>query len=474
MAASLSPQRFRIGATTLLARLLVAALWLGGMQAEARAASEPLKAGAAARIVNPSKPAATIGHRVMRLFDNVYCDLRVQAMVLEDETGARAAWLGCDFCIVHHSVVDRIKKEIRAKHGIEPSAVCVNASHTHSAPPLTETEPVVPEHFDAEYADLVVRQAVAVVGDAVARLAPARTRYVEDTCKIAYNRRVYDAQGRHVRDHCPYPPGVTDPSVQVVVAEAVSDGRMLGVMVKFAGHPVNVVDIGIGSDYPGFMRRFLDERHPGAVAVFLQGCSGDLVARRPNETMTAFAPASVEMAEDLGRELADAVDRAIHKPGTPIAGPIEAELCEIQLPLRKLPIEEYEKAANRNDAFSGAWGKMYLEMLRRGEKPPETWPYRIQAFRLGGGKAPLTLVALDGEVFCEYGLNLRRMLQPATTIVLGYSNGVVTYLPTAKAIRDGGYEPNAFRWWRLPGPFTPEAEAMVLKSAAALARPKDG
>ena len=82
------------------------------------------------------------------------------------------------------------------------------------------------------------------------------------------------------------------------------------------------------------------------------------------------------------------------------------------------------------------------------------------------------VVALDGEVFCEYGLNLARMLQPAPVIVLGYSNGVAAYLPTAKAIRDGGYEPNAFRWWQLPGPYRPECESLVLQSAAALARPK--
>ena len=453
--------------------LLAAVLALAGVAgAQAALAPGDLKAGAAARVVNPSKPAATIGHRVMRLFENVYCDLRVQALVLEDQRGKRAAWLGCDFCIMHHSVVDRMKKEIHEKYGIEPAAVCINASHTHSAPPLTEAEAAVPEHFDRQYADFVVRQAVAAVGDAVARLAPARLRYVEDASKIAYNRRVYDAQGRHVRDHCPYAPGVTDPSVQVVVAEAAADGRMIGLAVKFAGHPVNVVDLGIGSDFPGFMRRSLEERHPGAVAVFLQGCGGDLVARRANETMTGFAPASVEMAEALGRELAGAVERALRKPGTPIAGPIEAEFQEIQLPLGKLPAEEYDKAAQRNDAFSGAWGKMYAEMLRRGQKIPQTWPYRLQAFRFGGGKTPFTLVALDGEVFCEYGLNLRRTLRPATTMVLGYSNGVVTYLPTAKAIRDGGYEPNAFRWWRLPGPFTPEAESMVLDAAAALARPK--
>jgi len=82
------------------------------------------------------------------------------------------------------------------------------------------------------------------------------------------------------------------------------------------------------------------------------------------------------------------------------------------------------------------------------------------------------LVALDGEVFTEYGLNLGQMLQPATTVVLGYSNGVVTYLPTARGILEGGYEPNAFRTFRVPGPYTTEVESIVLQAAAELARPK--
>ena len=69
----------------------------------------------------------------------------------------------------------------------------------------------------------------------------------------------------------------------------------------------------------------------------------------------------------------------------------------------------------------------------------------------------------------EYGLNLGRMLQPATAVVLGYSNGVVTYLPTAQAIVEGGYEANAFRTFQLPGPYTREVEAMVLQAAAELA-----
>ena len=82
------------------------------------------------------------------------------------------------------------------------------------------------------------------------------------------------------------------------------------------------------------------------------------------------------------------------------------------------------------------------------------------------------MVALDGEVFCEYGLNIGRILQPAVTMVLGYSNGVVTYLPTAKGLDEGGYEADAYRFFRLPGPYSKDVEKAVLEAAVKLARPK--
>jgi len=54
-------------------------------------------------------------------------------VVLEDSSGKRVVWLGYDFCVPPSSVVDRIKQKIHQQHGIPPEAVCINASHTHSA-----------------------------------------------------------------------------------------------------------------------------------------------------------------------------------------------------------------------------------------------------------------------------------------------------------------------------------------------------
>ncbi len=458
-----SSARLRAAMMTLSVGIYVC---LVGVAAGAEPEDRTLKAAAAVRIVNPTRPAVTVGHRVMTRFDNVYADLRVQVFVIEDAGGKQIVWMGCDFAVVRAPIVDRIKSRIQRRWGIPPEAVCINSSHTHSAPPLTVEEAVLPEHVDQDYVERVIEQAVAVVADALPRLQPARVRYVVDSCRVGINRRL--GRPGSVR-MLPNPEGVVDHRVQVVVAESVETGKLIGVAVKYACHPVTVVNLGLGSDYPGYMRKIFEQRHPGTVAVFLQGCGGDVRIRAVNEDMTGWVSGSVAMAERFGGELAEAVERALRKPGAVLHGPVNYAASEIKLPVKILPAKEYAAAANRNDPFSSAWGKMYSEILKNGQPISNMVPYRLQAFRFGRGDAAFILVALDGEVLTEYGFKLERMLQPGTTVVLGYSNGVIGYVPTAEALREGGYETWAYKWFRLPGPYTTEVESLILSAAARLA-----
>ena len=84
---------------------------------------------------------------------------------------------------------------------------------------------------------------------------------------------------------------------------------------------------------------------------------------------------------------------------------------------------------------------------------------------IGNGTQQLTIVALDGEVFTRYGLHLDRLHANGPLITLGYSNGVVAYVPTARALAEGGYEPTAFRYFLIPGPFPNDVEQRVLTAA---------
>lgn len=460
--------RYSVGNGMLLALLLIGLIQFDTCRASDDT-MEPLHAGTALRVVNPTRPAVTIGHRVMKKFDHVYADLRVQAMVVQDDDDQRIVWMAMDFCILRHEVVDHIKSGIEQAYGIPPEAVCINTSHTHSAPPLTVEEAVLPDHVDLQYSQHVLAAAVGVVGDAIARLEPSRLRYSYDYCDVGINRR------RLVKGNVsmvPNPDGIIDRRVQVIAVESIATGKLTGVAVKYACHPVTVVGLGIGSDYPGFMRKIVEQRYPGVVALFLQGCGADVRIRAVNEDLSGWVDGDVALAERFGAELAAAVDRSLAKEvsdAVVVGGPVRAVYEEVRLPVDAFSLEQYQRAADSDNPAYANWGRRCVELMEQNAADLDTCPYRIQAFYLGPPDEGLTIVALDGEVFTEYGLNLEARLARGPFIALGYSNGVVTYIPTAQAMAEGGYEPSAFRYFLVPGPFPPSIEPQILREASRIA-----
>ena len=77
---------------------------------------------------------------------------------------------------------------------------------------------------------------------------------------------------------------------------------------------------------------------------------------------------------------------------------------------------------------------------------------------------------MDGEVVVEYGLWIKERYR-GQVLPLGYSNGMVGYVPVAHQIHEGGYEArDSAPYFGLPAPFTPELEE-VIKAAIMSWRP---
>ena len=70
-------------------------------------------------------------------------------------------------------------------------------------------------------------------------------------------------------------------------------------------------------------------------------------------------------------------------------------------------------------------------------------------------------ITFSGEFFLEYGLYAQSLLGADRTFTLGYTQGCQTYVPTAQALTEGGYEPNAYKRWHQSAPFAPEVEETV-------------
>jgi len=71
------------------------------------------------------------------------------------------------------------------------------------------------------------------------------------------------------------------------------------------------------------------------------------------------------------------------------------------------------------------------------------------------------VLAMNAEVVVEYGLYLKSASNKAV-VPLAYSDGMIGYIPTAKQLGEGGYEPiDSTYYFGLPAPFAPEAERIL-------------
>ena len=81
------------------------------------------------------------------------------------------------------------------------------------------------------------------------------------------------------------------------------------------------------------------------------------------------------------------------------------------------------------------YAKVFMEMYSKQSTPDylETMVVRI---------GDIAIVGLPGEMFCEFGLEVRKKSPAKHTIIVGIANGDAGYFPTKKSFAQGGYEPS--------------------------------
>ena len=81
----------------------------------------------------------------------------------------------------------------------------------------------------------------------------------------------------------------------------------------------------------------------------------------------------------------------------------------------------------------------------------------------------LRAVFLGGEVLTEIGMHIKIALQPATTLTVAYSNGLIGYVPSKETYHLGGYEVDGSHFYFLrPAPFVKEIEDLIVAKTAGI------
>lgn len=473
-----------------------------------------LFAGAGRTLINPPLGIKTVGFTSREgVVERIESDLTSTATVFSAGDANKIAILAVDLCNPSVDMVAEWRRQIADAIGTTPAHVMINLSHTHSGPPLPGRSPEF--CFQAslidDYYDQLVPLIVASAVQANSHLQPARLAHGEGKSSIGINRREMGPDGYIFLAEDPNKP--IDPVVGVVRVDDL-DGQPIVTLFSYGCHTVVVgPNSRVSSpDFPGASREVI-ETALGGLSLYLQGGGGDIMPvggmgweedcrDGKNRVGMALAGEVLRVAAGLRTNVRKGERTwlpSLLGPGMTLtpwvaveghaAEHFEAISHTIQLDLIPFPtLAEAQRlrAERQRDAedaeASGeerrvtvanrflAWADGLIKAIAEGG--PRTVDFEVQAVRIND----VSFVSLSAEVFSQTTVELRRRSPFEHTMALGYTNGVVCYLPRADDYPPGGWRVDdryripdlVFQAYLLPTGLQPDSEQRVVTVALGL------
>lgn len=412
------------------------------------------QAGIASAVITPREPVFLSGYAGRsRPFEGVIQDIRAKALVIRDGRGTQAAIVTMDLIGLPRPLADTVGARIEKQYGIPRSHLLLNCSHTHTGPVVRgnlevmfDLDPQQRRLID-EYAAGLADTLVTLVGAAAGKLEPANLRFGNGSVGFAINRRQFTPEGVKIGLN---PEGPTDHDVPVLAVTG-EDGKLRAVLFGYACHNTTLTGQfnQVSGDYAGFAQGAVEKAHPEATAMFLQLCGGD---QNPNPR------SKLEYARDHGSALGEEVVRVLGTNLAPVSGPIRAAFRVTDLAFAHHTRSTFEAQLKDKNPYRVRNAEQMLRSYDE-RRPIRSYPYPVQAISFG---KDLTVVALGGEVVVDYCLRLKKEYGDRGLVVAGYSNDVMSYIPSRRVLREGGYEAlDSMIYYGMPGAYREDVEERI-------------
>jgi len=405
-----------------------------------------MKAGFSRVDITPASPVWMDGMIRAHKSTGVHDPIFARVIVLSGGSRPADGFAICslDLCALSDEDCREIRGAAEKQTGIPRDRIILAATHSHSGP---ATVGFFGDREDAYVRELkektvaAIRNAAAVMVPAAAGCASGR----EET--ISHYRRLLADDGHVVMNWEPWPAerlvgplGVIDPEVGVMkVVSGDGAATSLGFLFNHAGHP-NVMsgdNYLITPDYPGRAENLV-EKALGGTAVFVNGAQGTM-------DIDGLKDRDWAGVERVGRALADEVVATARQivPNSNVR--LRSASRSYSIPVRKISDDEKAWAENIVKKTGGALkpvadgvGDDYKAelFLRLWNKRQE----EVSLEQICLAVDDCAFLSFPGELFTEIGMRIKAESPFRHTYILGLANGCVGYVPTRKAIREGGYE----------------------------------
>ncbi len=417
------------------------------------ALAAPFRAGTATVDITPPVGYRMSGYFHERLSKGTKDPLLAKAIVFS-QGDVTAALVCCDLVGIDPKVAQACRNEIAGKFGIAAENVSVAATHSHTGPQYwgalrdqfhkaaVATYGSDPqEEFD--YPAFLIKQLVSVVGTANERLQEVSlsTGYGHET-RVAFNRRFLMRDGRvKTWIGLKHPDvvgtaGPIDPEIGLIRFDSVAGRKPVAMISNYALHLDTVGGQLFSADFPFFIQQALTKEYgEGFTSLFGIGTCGDInhvdtEAKQRNKT------------EAIGEMISESIIKVLPDLKASADPSLAVRRAVIQVPVQKYAAEEVAAAEKEMEKFSAKDTPptdpvLTYKIVALQAYKEATMPLEIHAFRLSRDVA---IVTLPGEVFVEFGLDIKASSPFETTLVIELANAAPGYLPTKKAFVEGGYE----------------------------------
>ena len=420
------------------------------------------RVGFAERDITPALGMEQPGGYGKSFHQKLHDPCKVRAAVFRDGD-TRVAIVSVDALLIRERLVQAARQRIHEACGIDPHAVLIHATHSHSSGP---TGMIYPGEFD--HADELVR---TLAYEKSSTADPKYVQQVEDEIVaavvaaqqddrgvkanigrgraegVAFNRRFFMRNGltyTHPRSGNPdiiEPAGPVDPEVGVIgVWDA--QGQLVGCIVNFVCHATTNPG-GISANYICYVEQVLRGVFgPEVVVVYLAGASGDVTQV---DNLSPYAnPQPEQWCRMVGGTIGAEAVKVLLQAEPGVLSPLAFKSRTLQIPRRRPSAERLARSrelAAQEPAAVGVtewtFAKEIVLLGARLQHEPVA-DVEVQAIQVG----PAVLITDPAEFFCQFGLDLKAGSPFPFTFPVSLANGCVGYVPTEDAFgeRGGGYE----------------------------------
>lgn len=386
----------------------------------------------------------------------IHDPLFARALVAVGETGEKVAIVSVDICSIKNDVVEFMRSSIASKTDIKPQNIMICATHTHSGPVSDLNAPKAKEYL-AKAAEVVIL--------ANERLKPTVLsvgRASEN--RISHNRRLKCVDGTTHMCWEKFEPGFViaplgpiDPEVTTI--SIAQEGQPTGVIVNFACHATTLTGNNwlYSADYPGYLGEALRKvKGKDYIPMFLNGTSGNVTQV---DYRVGF-PDTYQECQRIGYMLGVSALEAIENEQA-----VKSNIVKVSremVPVKRITISdeqlEWAKAVMKKVELEGmppaqADGipdaQYAQDWIKMHEIQDQVDALEVMVVRIGD----IAFVGLPGEMFCEFGLDIKFRSPFKNTLVMGLTNDDRNYFPTKISFTEGpkGFTPMITGYETTPG-----------------------